>query len=104
MAERSRRLRKKLRVGEFQEFGFSLSARVKDTAEAEALGDRFILEAMDANGLLFGGYTGDYLEGFVCLYGRGSVSEEQRAAVEAWLRAQPGLEEVTVGPLEDAWH
>ena len=42
--------------------------------------------------------------GLVCLQKRGSVSEEQRAAVEAWLKARPELTSVEVSPLLDVWY
>ena len=35
---------------------------------------------------------------------RGSVSEEQRQAVENWLKARSELAVCEVGPLQDAWY
>lgn len=85
---RSRRLRKKLCVDEFQELGFELNLDFKQELDDKAIDaflDAFLKEAMEANGL---GYVGGDDFGLVCLSKRGSVSEEQRAAVEAWLRPQ----------------
>jgi uncharacterized protein YggL (DUF469 family) len=93
---RSRRLRKKLCVDEFQELGFELNLDFKEDLADEAIDaflDAFLTEAMDNNGL-------DY----VCLANRGSVSEEQRAAVEAWLKSRDELVKVEVSPLLDAWY
>lgn len=50
---RSRRLRKKLRVGEFQEIGFEASFQLRQELpkeELENLWDAFILEAIEWNG------------------------------------------------------
>ena len=58
MAQRSRRLRKKLRIDEFQELGFELSWNFPaGTAEAQldAVIDAFILEVIEARQLAFAG-------------------------------------------------
>jgi uncharacterized protein YggL (DUF469 family) len=84
---RSQRLRKKLCVDEFQELGFELNLDFKEDLSEEAIDaflEAFIKEAMEANGL---GYVGGDDFGLVCLQKRGSVNEEQRAAVEAWLKS-----------------
>ncbi len=101
---RSRRLRKKLCVDEFQELGFELNLDLKDDLSVEEIDtflDQFLLEALDANGL---DYVGGDDFGLVCLGGRGSVSEEQRAAVESWLKGRSELTKVEVSPLLDAWY
>lgn len=101
---RSRRLRKKLCVDEFQELGFELNVVFQEGLDDAAV-DNFLLEflneAIRANGLDFVGAE-DF--GFVCLGKRGSVSEEQRAQVEAWLRNRKELREVSVSPLLDVWY
>ena len=101
---RSRRLRKKLCVDEFQEAGFELNLDFKqdlDEAAIDAFLKDFLKEAMDANGV---DYVGGDDFGLVCSAKRGSVTEEQRAAVEAWLKGRSELTDVTVSPLIDAWH
>ncbi|MGB3597409.1 MAG: YggL family protein [Pseudomonas neustonica] len=101
---RSRRLRKKLCVDEFQELGFELNLEFKDgltTEEVDSFLDQFLIKAMEANGLDFVGGE-DF--GLVCLAERGSVSEEQRAAAEAWLKGRSELAVVEVSPLQDAWY
>ncbi|AZD34746.1 MULTISPECIES: YggL family protein [Pseudomonas] len=101
---RSRRLRKKLCVDEFQELGFELNLEFKenlDDATIDAFLDAFLVDAMDANGL---DYVGGDDFGLVCLAKRGSVSEEQRAIVETWLKGRSELTKVEVSPLMDAWH
>ncbi|WP_426138874.1 YggL family protein [Pseudomonas sp. DWP3-1-2] len=101
---RSRRLRKKLCVDEFQELGFELNLDFKPELDDQAIDaflDAFLKDAMEANGL---GYVGGDDFGLVCLSKRGSVSEEQRAAVEAWLKGRSELTEMSVSPLIDVWY
>ncbi len=100
---RSRRLRKKLCVDEFQEIGFELNLSYPDDLSDEAVEaflDQFI--AMIASHGL--GYVGGDDYGFVCLGKRGSVTAEQRATVEAWLKARSELSNVEVSPLMDVWY
>ncbi|MDH4564431.1 hypothetical protein DM872_02325 [Pseudomonas taiwanensis] len=101
---RSRRLRKKLCVDEFQELGFELNLDFKQDLSDEAIDaflNAFLDDAMAANGL---DYVGGEEFGLVCLAKRGSVSEEQRAAVEAWLKGRSELTKIEVSPLQDAWY
>lgn len=101
---RSQRLRKKLCVDEFQELGFELNLDFKEDLSEEAIDaflEAFIKEAMEANGL---GYVGGDDFGLVCLQKRGSVNEEQRAAVEAWLKGRDELVDFTASPLIDVWY
>ncbi len=101
---RSRRLRKKLCLDEFQELGFELKLDLKDDLSVEEIDsflEQFILQALEANGL---NYVGGEDFGLVCLARRGSVSEEQRAAVESWFKDRSELSKVEVGPLVDAWY
>lgn len=100
---RSRRLRKKLRVEKFRQLGFEVTLVFQQAmAEAEdsAFWDAFIDEAIEPNGLMFGGGE----NGFVCVAGRASATEEHRQDVESWLRQRPEIKSVSIGPLEDAWH
>jgi hypothetical protein len=101
---RSRRLRKKLCVDEFQELGFELNLNFKDDLSDEVIDaflDQFLRDAMTANGL---GYVGGDDYGLVCLAARGSVSEEQRAKVEAWLKGRSELVDFSLTPLIDVWY
>lgn len=100
---RSARLRKKLHVGEFQEFGFRFEAQAVDGLSPEAaerLVDAFLDEAIESRGLLFGGWISG---GFVCKDGRGSTSEADRSAVREWLETRTELKNVVVSDLVDAW-
>lgn len=99
----SRRLRKKLRVGEFQEFGFDVSFQLRadlSEVETERFWDAFLLEAIEPNGLAFGGST----EGFVTAWGRASATGTHRERVRVWLGSRSEVETAAIGPLIDAWH
>lgn len=101
---RSRRLRKKLCVDEFQELGFELSFLYKDGLSGqvvEAFMKRFAADAVEPNDLVYSGCD-EY--GFICLAHRGSVSDEQRALIESWLKQQPELASFILSPLVDAWY
>jgi len=101
---RSRRMRKKLFVGEFKELGFEVDlsfAADADPVQKDAFFMRFFDEAVMPEGLVFAGMDD---AGFVCSSRRGSVSEAQRQSVESWLGGQSGLSGFRVGPLMDVWH
>lgn len=101
---RSRRLRKKLCVDEFQELGFELTLNFKDGLsddELDAFVEAFLRDAVEANGL---GYVGGEDYGFICLGKRGSVTEQQRGLVDSWLKGRSELTEYNLSPLMDVWY
>lgn len=101
------RQRKKLRLGEFQELGFEVTAKITKTLTQE---DRSafidaLITAIDEMGLLFGGGFNGGFEGFVVVDAvRGSVTEQQRESFKKWLETRNELQDVVVGPLKDAWY
>ena len=101
--QRSKRLRKKLRIEEFKEYGFAVSFRLSDSLSPKARDDfwtLFIGELIEKRGLAFSGNE----EGYITKFGRGSATEEDRKAVSAWLTERFDISRVTIGPLEDAWY
>jgi len=103
-----KRLRKKKRVGEFQELCFELRAELRsdqDEAELSAFVDRLI-ETVEARKLAFGGGAGrdHLLEGVVTRDGRGSATEDDRAALAAFLEADGYVLRHDIGKLQDAWY
>ncbi len=103
-----KRLRKKLYKGEFKELGFNVSFTydAATTDDGYALLDEFIDYAL-SQGLCVGGYFGE--DGckaslFVVSAKRGSVTEDQRQAVEAWLNGTGKITSLEVGQLRDAWY
>ena len=104
MRQQSRRLRKKLRLGEFQELGFEVSIILKPNLGIDDLDrflDAFILDAIEKNELAFGGGTDC---GFITAWKHSVVSEAHRTIVENWLSRRPEVVSVMLGPLVDAWH
>jgi uncharacterized protein len=103
-----KRIRKKLHKGEFQELGFTVLVRFKEglTGEArETFLDEFILQTIEASGLLFGGGADELkLTGFVTPADRGSATDEHRDRVAAWLKNRLEVHEVEIGNLVDAWY
>jgi len=102
-----KRLRKKLRLGEFRQFGFELTFALPPTAtvpELDQFWDRFILGFIEARGLMCGGACGRAWSVFVTPERRRSATEHDRAAARDWLADQPDVRDVSVGPLVDAWH
>ena len=100
---RSRRLRKKLHIGEFKEEGFEVNFRFKvgltHEEQLETL-MKFITEAIESRNLLFGGGE----NGYITKVGRGSTTEEDRKAVGSWLASCTSIEQVQVRENEDAWY
>ena len=103
-----RRLRKKLHVGEFQEFGFEVLIKFKSNLD-EAGFDKFVDEFIDKveeNKLLFGGGGGaDAWSGFITtLANYQSPSIVQKEKIKDWLENHQGISECKVGNLKDAWY
>ncbi len=99
-----KRLRKKLRLREFQEMGFETTFDLDIPNENEeqlfAFWDRLI-EFVEANNSQIGGGLTNF---FVCADWRHSATETHREALRSWLEMQPHVRNVFIGPLVDAWH
>ena len=102
-----RRLRKKKRVADFRETGFSVRfANAPLSPDQQySLASDWISQGIEANGLSFMG-TNDTTtwDGFIALGRRGSATEEHRSAIEKWLSQDKRVTDQHVGPLVDAWH
>lgn len=101
-------MRKKRRVGEFREMGFEMRTQLQaglSESERNAFLDRWLV-ALESRKLGFGGsYTVDgKFEGFVTAAGRGSASEEDRAALTLWLQQDQAVVTSEIDALRDAWH
>lgn len=103
----NKRQRKKHRLGEFQELGFSLRfCTPADWSEDQQL-DFWgaAITQTEALGLSVGGGTGTCWDvNVTTLPARGTVTPAQRQGLVDWLTAQPAITELRAGPLEDAWH
>ena len=107
LKKRSRRLRKKLRVGEFQEFGITLTFTVdlQQMSFEDAL-DGWIA-FVESQGWCFGGggsLMGNEIGGFLCQYDGGTLTESDREQVAHWLMAQSWVTAQQIAPLSDAWY
>jgi len=103
--KRSRRLRKKLYVDEFQVFGFSFSCQLDlmYQHEFDEIIDDFISHIEKRDLVMGGGADLKTFDGFVVPERRyDSASEEDRLAVEQWLTDHRSCFDVIVGPLVDA--
>ncbi|MFT2109593.1 YggL family protein [Marinomonas sp. 2405UD68-3] len=103
--KRSRRLRKKLYLGEFAIKGFEYSCElnINTDAEFDAFFERF-LDVLEERKLCMGS-GGDLtsLTGFICSELRyGSATDDDLAAMEAWLNSESVVSNVTMGELVDA--
>ena len=102
---RSRRLRKKLHLGEFQELGFQIEAVLQQDLTEDAYYDLwavFIDEVIDPRQLIMGGpFSGAYI---AIAPGRVTCTEADREAVRQWFEARPEFSGVRVGSLEDNWY
>ena len=104
---RSRRLRKKLHLGEFTEYGFNVNFELNKPVtdeEIEAFLDLFLDDAIEKNGLIYGGGFGVTFDGFVILEKNGSATEEHRQLIKSWLESKKEIKKLQVGELVDAWH
>ncbi len=91
---KSRRIRKKLFLGEFAILGFEISCEtdINDFDRYDAFVDDFI-DYIDELGLCFGGGGLELFEGFLCSTDRyGSATEEQKAQSYQMVRSTPRSE------------
>lgn len=105
MATRTRRLRKKLRVDEFQEFGFDMSWTFNHSVSEEqidTLVDRFIDEVIELRALGFHGGGHKEWEGIIATQEIGKCSEEDRIAVTDFWKARE-VSDLVVSDLYDIW-
>lgn len=104
------RQRKKLRVGEFQEFVFEIKIRFRQPMEDAALDsfmDRFI-DLIESRHLIVGGLGGRLplmeTNGIVSAWGRSSPTNEDRLVVQDWLEKHIEVANAEAGSLIDGWY
>ncbi|EXU74169.1 YggL family protein [Erwinia mallotivora] len=103
--QRSRRLRKKMHIAEFQELGFSIGFAFPEGTSEETIDttlDALINEVIDPNGLAFDGSGYLQWEGLICLQQTGKCTEEHRELVRKWLSDRQ-LNNIQVTELFDVW-
>ena len=95
-------MRKKIRVGEFQEYGFWITFMLpneKDVDAELAFVDFFVAEAINKQGLIFGGAIGEKTNGFATLKERGSATDINRQVVKDWLSTKQNVTNIIIGEL-----
>lgn len=93
-----------MHIGEFEEYGFEYEVKLKrilSPNDENSHTDRFLEEVIEPRNL---GLGGGLTIGFVAPCSQGSVTAEDRAAVENWLRSNLLVEAVNVSELKDAWY
>ncbi|MGI2259774.1 YggL family protein [Shewanella sp. GXUN23E] len=102
---RSPRLRKKLRVDEFQELGFDVHWTFADSVTEEQIDqlvDKFIDDVIEPRNLGFHGGGHKSWEGIIATQKLGKCTDEDREAVLAFWKSQP-VASVDVTELYDLW-
>ncbi|MEY8215998.1 MAG: YggL family protein [Colwellia sp.] len=102
---RSQRLRKKLRVDEFQELGFDVAWKLNEDITSDELDvfiSQFFSGVIQPSGLGFGGEGDTLWHGLICTQKLGSCTNDNRKAVENWLNDN-GATQVAVSELYDVW-
>ncbi|MCD9493210.1 DUF469 family protein [Photobacterium phosphoreum] len=104
---KSKRLRKKLYLGEFAVFGFEVTCKLKHVSDVEF--DVFIddiIDVIESRNLIGGGggSLNDYSL-FICGDGRySSASESDRAYIKDWLEINACTNSIIIGDLVDAYY
>lgn len=102
---RSRRLRKKMHIDEFQELGFSVAWRFPEGTSEEQIDQTvndLIEEVIEPNKLAFDGSGYLSWEGLICMQEIGKCTEEHQAIVRKWLEDRK-LADVRTSELFDVW-
>ncbi|EIU7172588.1 50S ribosome-binding protein YggL [Pseudomonas aeruginosa] len=101
---RNRRLRKKLRIAEFREFGIDIRiVFCKKVISFDAALDLWI-DFVESKGWAFAGggnEGGESFSGFICHPGRGTLDEPDTLAIQEWSKKQDWIKNVTQN-LQDA--
>ncbi len=105
----NRRQRKKLHVGEFQEFAFEITVKLHTPINEKTYVAWLdaLIEFIESHNLCVGGGGSEEegeLMGVITPSSRGSVTEEDRTKVEAFLCARPEVLSVQCGELKDSWY
>jgi uncharacterized protein len=100
-----KRLRKKKHLGEFVEWGVPLAVRRRHDEDFDNFLEDFLTQAIEANGLAFGGSgLGDRLTGIIELGRPADPVDAHLQQVRRWLDAREDVEQYLVGQFVDLWH
>ncbi len=102
---RKARLRKKLRVDEFQELGFDIAWQLPSdftNHQVDVFLENFFQEVILPQELGFGGEGDTLWHGLVCTQVLGKCTDEQRKIAQEWLLANGAISAKT-SDLYDIW-
>jgi len=105
LKNKSKRVQKKLYLGDFAILGFEVSAKLTlgDETEFDSFIDSFIEFTESLNLCLGVGYSTSAFNGFITTIERyQSPTEDERIAVEKWLSSQSNIRDIEVSSLVDA--
>jgi uncharacterized protein YggL (DUF469 family) len=104
----NKRLRKRKHLNEFRQLGFGLDFQARPQLSWDERMEvvKQVIDFIDQDGTECKGVSnlGSDFSFAVCRRGSQSATEEDRARVEHWLRAQSEIVSYTVGPLVDVWY
>jgi|TARA_B110000116_G_scaffold107319_1_gene93251 uncharacterized protein YggL (DUF469 family) len=103
----NRRQRKKLHLAEFAVQGFDLSCQIalKTEAELDAFFKSLAAFIHSQQLLIWADGDAGQLSAYVTSDQRyGSVSDDNRTDIEAWLHTKPELSEISIGALVDTYY
>ncbi len=106
LKNKNRRLRKKLRLGEFKEWGSQFDAKLKSLSEESmnAFFEAWIGFVIEQGWQFGGGCSPDSLSGFLTKPDRKSMTETDIELTRKWLTARSEVDKVNFDPLCDAWY
>lgn len=100
-----KRLRKKKYIGEFQEWGATISITRSTNVDFDAFLDEFVDQGMEEYECYFTGTSQeDSLEGFMDLGRSLNEAEAKLVKVTAWLDQRSDVKKYAMGKLTDAWY
>jgi uncharacterized protein len=102
---KSKRVQKKLYLGDYAVLGFEVSGQfiLGDDSELDSFFDNF-MAVIESNNLCFGGgYSKQGFDGFITSIERyNSTTEDDHNTIKSWLSSQTNISHVEVGDLVDA--
>ncbi len=103
LKNKSKRVQKKLYLGEFAVYGFEVSGKIAQESEFDDFFDNFI-DFIESRNLCFGGgYTKSHFDGFITHIERyASAREDDRQEIEKWLSSQSNVMDTVIGSLVNA--
>jgi uncharacterized protein len=100
-----KRLRKKRHLGEFIEWGVPIAIMRTHKNDFDSFLDDFIEQAIERNGLYFGGGgKEDNLDGIIELGKTSDNPEERLKKIPEWLASRKDIESYIIGEMLDLWH